>query len=324
MNDHYVPQFILRNFQPQKFGRVWYAERGWDRSQHRPTSKIFCEREGDLLLQRPLAIRKEGTKAVLYEKPQYTDVARRELTKRESNWARAIRKLIAETLGMKSKGLLTVKGLRIAKASDGHEAWARQGKDYCIRQMYRSREAGSELWEGYFESEKSALQDWIQDELGERLEPDLELLREWQKHNRRKLRTGAEPDAEGIWNDTDNAFTLAIWTVKESARFVIGSRGGVWTGGKEMGLWICPVHPKLALGIEGRRLSEEATGLGDRIRGEHFVKIYELPREELGVNDVNVQTWKQCSAIAGMRRGDVEKLLTSDPQSSGDGSAQGC
>ena len=73
-------------------------------------------------------------------------------------------------------------------------------------------------------------------------------------------------------------------------------------------LWICPVAPRVALGIEGRQGNAESLGVPSD-KEHHFAKGYFLPRDNLTVGDINRASRDQCRAVAGMRRQDVADVV---------------
>ena len=117
--------------------------------------------------------------------------------------------------------------VRIALAPPKHAQWSASGKHYCIRQRYRSPDVGDELWSGMLEDEERNLHAWIRTTLGQDLEPDNELRAVWRKHNRHTIRTGAEAEIEGFFDDVDSSFVLTTWFVTDDSRFIVGSKGGV-------------------------------------------------------------------------------------------------
>ena len=89
-------------------------------------------------------------------------------------------------------------------------------------------------------------------------------------------------------------------------------RGGVWFDRHGEKLWICPVDPRVALGIEGRRVNAEALGLPAGA-GHHFAKGYLLPRDDLAVADINRASWNQCRAAAALRLRDLQEVAGRRP-----------
>ena len=85
------------------------------------------------------------------------------------------------------------------------------------------------------------------------------------------------------WTQT---LLLTTYYIVDDSRFILGSRGGVWLERHGQRLWICPVDPRVALGIEGRRVNAEALGLST-VPKHHFAKSYVLPRDDLAVADIN-------------------------------------
>ena len=100
--------------------------------------------------------------------------------------------------------------------------------------------------------------------MGFELEPSEELTKLWSQHNRHKIRTGAEADAEVFWEDVDSVFILITWVISEDSEFI--GKGGVWVGTQGEELWICPVDPRVAIGLEGRRASAQGDDVPDPLR----------------------------------------------------------
>ena len=307
-NDHYVPQFILRRFLPKGKGRrkerLFYAEKATPGIGRRGAARTFCEVGGDLLLRGPPAIRQEGTYAVLIDEPEYTTGLRQHLSQLERRWAPAIKRLVETVYRQHRSHTRPSDIVRIALAPPKHAQWCASGKDYCIRQRYRSPDVGDELWSGMLEDEERDLRAWIRTTLDQDLEPNNELRAVWRKHNRHTIRTGAEAETEGLFDDVNSSFVLTTWFVTDDSRFIVGSKGGVLVQTDSDELWICPVDPRVALGIEGRRLNAQSLGMPSDER-DHFAKGYLLPRDDLTVEDINRASWTQCRAVAGIRRQDV-------------------
>ena len=159
------------------------------------------------------------------------------------------------------------------------------------------------------ESEEQNLRTWIRTTLGRDLEPNKELRAIWRDHNRHKIRTGAEAEAAGLFEDVDSAFVLTTWFVTDNSRFIVGSKGGAMVQTHREELWICPVDPRVALGIEGRQVNAQSLGLPSNGRDDHFAKGYLLPHDDLTVDDINRASWAQCRAVVGMRRQDVADVV---------------
>lgn len=312
--DHYVPQFILKRFRPHGTGRLHYLEKGAQKIETRGVRRIFCELDGDLLLKGPPAIKQKGRLAVLAEPPEYTTGIRDDLSRRERRWAPAIRRLVATSLQENLKHPQLSSIVPAIRAPNGFDDWTALAKDYCIRQMMRSPDAGNELWAKMMDTEAQDLRAWIRTVLGQALEPSDELSKIWRQHNRHKIRTGAEADAEGLWNDVDSVFILTTWVISDDSQFVIGSKGGVWVGTQAEELWICPVDPRVAIGIEGRRISAQAMGIPELIgQNNNFTKGYVLPREDLTVQGINRASLEQCQAVAARRLQDIEEAVGDGP-----------
>ena len=307
-NDHYVPQFILRRFRPKGIHRLFYAEKGAQEICTRGVKKTFCELEGDLLLKVPPALRQEGGYAVLVEPPEYTTGLRAHLSQLECQWAPGIKRLVDTVYQQHRAHARPSAILHLEPAPPGHAQWCALAKDYCIRQMIRSPDAGTELWSKMLETEEQELRAWIRDTLGRELNPSDKLRAVWREHNRHKIRTGAEADAEGLWNDVDATLLLTTWFIADDSRFILGSRGGVWLDRHGEKFWICPVDPRVALGIEGRRVNAQSLGL-PADESHHFAKGYLLPRDDLAVADINRASWDQCRAVAALRLVDVEEVV---------------
>ena len=307
-SDHYVPQFVLRRFRSSPTEKLYYREKGASRTVRRSPRRVFRECDGELLLRGPPAIREEGGKAVLAAPPDYTTGIRERLTQLESRWAPAIAHLVDTVFEQHATAHRSAALVPVHLVPPEHAAWAALGKDYCMRQLWRSPDAGNDLWSRHLEAEEQNLRAWIESVLGPGVEPSDEVRTLWREHNRHKIRTGAEADAEGLWNDTDSTIVLTTWLVREDARFVLGSRGGVWVEGDDGPLWICPVHPRVALGVEGRVANARVLGLPSGPRG-HFAKGYVLPRDGLTTRDVNRASWEQCGAVVAARGRDIAELL---------------
>ena len=311
-SDHYVPQFILRRFRPQGRGKLFYAEKHAREFTTRGVRRTFCELDGDLLLKGPPAIRQKGDRAVLAEPPEYTTGLRERLGQLEYRWAPAIKRLV-ETVYRQHRHHARQSAItRLDRAPPEHARWCAHGKDYCMRQMNRSPDAGNELWARMLDEEEQDLRAWIRSTLGRALEPTDELRTLWREHNRHKIRTGAEPEVEGLFDDVDAAFLLTTYFITDDSRFILGSRGGVWFDRHGERLWICPVDPRVALGIEGRRVNAEALGL-PADAGYHFAKGYLLPRDDLAVADINRASWNQCRAVAALRLRDLQEVAGPRP-----------
>ena len=304
-----MPQFILRRFRPNGKGRLFYAEKGVAGISTRGVRRTFCELKGDLLLRGPPAIRQEGGYAVLAGQPEYTTGLREHLSRIEHSWAPAINRLVETAFRQHRGRVRRSKMVPVHQAPPQHGEWCAQGKDYCIRQRFRSPDVGEELWLPMLENEERELRGWIRSTLGRDLEPSSELRGVWQEHNRHKIRTGAEAEAEGLFEDVDSAFVLTTWFVKDNSRFIVGSKGGVMVQTDGTELWICPVDPRVALGIEGRSGSAESMGLPRGQDHLHFAKGYLLPRDGLTVEDINRASWSQCRAVAGIRHQDVADVV---------------
>ena len=311
-NDHYVPQFILRRFLPKGKGRrkerLFYAEKATPGISRRGAARTFCEVGGDLLLRGPPAIRQEGTHAILADEPEYTTGLREHLSRREHRWAPAIKHLVEAVYRQRRSHARQADIIRLERAPPNHAQWCANAMDYCVRQMHRSPEAGNELWSRMLETEEKELRAWIRTKLGQALEPSDELRAMWRDHNRHKMRTGAEADAKGLWDDVDSTMILTTWCIMDDSQFILGSRGGVWVDTDAGKLWICPVDPRVALGIEGRRRNAESLGVPSD-KEHHFAKGYFLPRDNLAVGDINRASWNQCRAVAGLRRQDVADVI---------------
>ena len=303
-NDHYVPQFVLRRFRPNGKGKLFYAEKGAPGISRQGVARTFCELDGDLLLNGPPTIRREGAYAVLAEPPEYTVGVREHLSRLEHRWAPGIKRLVESVYRQHRPHAGKSRILRAERAPPEHAEWCAAGKDYCIRQRFRSPDVGDELWARMLEGEERELRAWIRTTLGRELEPDDEFRAIWRDHNRHKIRTGAEAEVEGLFDDVDSTFVLTTWFATDSSRFIVGSKGGVLIQASQEELWICPVDPRVALGIEGRRGNAESLGLPSGERG-HFAKGYLLPRDGLTVENINRASWNQCRAVAGSRRHDV-------------------
>ena len=188
--------------------------------------------------------------------------------------------------------------------------------------MFRSPDAGNELWSRRLEGEEQELRAWIRSTLDQSLEPSDELRALWQDHNRHRYRTGAEPEAEGLWNDVDATIVLTTWCIMDDSRFILGSKGGVWVDRSGEEVWICPVDPRVALGIEGLRANVQWLGPGGNER-HHFTKGYFLPRDDLTVEDINRASWAQCRSVAGTRRHDVAHVIGTERVRHGEGGMEG-
>ena len=311
-SDHYVPQFILRRFRSKGTGRLFYAERDAQWISERGVSRTFCEPDGDLLLKGPPTIKQEGGFAVLAGPPEYTTGLREHLSRLEDRWARAIKRLVEAVCRQHRSHARPSVITRLERVPPKHAEWCAHGKDYCIRQMIRSPDAGNELWSGMLETEERELRAWIRTILGRELEPCDELRTLWHEHNRHKFRTGAEAEAEGLWDDVDATLLLTTYYIVDDSRFILGSRGGVWLERHGQRLWICPVDPRVALGIEGRRVNAEALGLST-VPKHHFAKSYVLPRDDLAVADINRASWDQCHAVAAFRLRDLKEVAGTRP-----------
>ena len=307
-NDHYVPQFVLKNFRPSLAAKLFYAEKGSPHIGRRSPRRVFREPDGELLLRGPPALKEEGGVAVLAGTPDFAAEIRAHLTRLEGLWAPAIKYLVDTVYEQHATPLRLGAVTPVHFVPPEHAASAALGKDYCVRQMWRSPDAGNELWARHLETEEQELRAWIESVLGRTLEPSQEVRTLWREHNRHKIRTGAEADAEGLWYDSDSTFVLTTWFAHGEARFVLGSRGGVWVPHDESSLWICPVNPHVALGIEGRAGNARALGMPPDPR-RHFAKGYVLPRDGLTVRDINRASWEQCDAVIAARRHDIAELL---------------
>ena len=306
-NDHYVPQFILRRFRPKGKSRLFYAEKGTSEITTRGVRRTFCELDGDLLLKGPPVITRKGDYAILAEPSEYTAGLRERLSQLEYRWAPAIKRLV-ETVYQQHRYHARQSAItRVERAPPKHAQWCAHGKDYCIRQMIRSPDAGNELWSQMLETEEEELRDWIGITMGRKLKPSDELRAVWREHNRHRIRTGAEAEIEGLWDDVDASLLLATYFITDDSRFILGSRGGVWLNRHGQNLWMCPVDPRVAIGIEGRRVNAEALGL-PADPGYHFAKSYLLPRDDLTVAYINHASWDQCRAIAALRLRDLEEV----------------
>lgn len=288
--------------------KLFYREKGAVRTVRRSPRRVFRERDGELLLRGPPAIREEGGKAVLAAPPVYTAGVRERLTQLESLWAPAIAHLVDTVFDQHATRRRVGAVVPVHLVSPEHSAWAALCKDYCVRQMWRSPDAGNDLLSRHVEAEEQDLRAWVESVLGPGIEPSHEVRMLWRQHNRHKIRTGAEADAEGLWDDTDSVIVLTTWFVQDDSRFVLGSRGGVWVEGSDGPLWICPVHPRVALGVEGRVANARALGLPSGAR-DHFAKGYVLPRDGLTTRDVNRASWEQCGAVVAVRGRDIAELL---------------
>ena len=91
-----------------------------------------------------------------------------------------------------------------------------------MRQMNRSPEAGNELWARMLDQEEQDLRAWIHSTLGRALEPTDELRTLWREHNRHRIRTGAEAEVEGLFDDVDTAFLLTTYFITDDSRFILG------------------------------------------------------------------------------------------------------
>lgn len=315
-SDHYVPQFILRSFRPEGKGKLFYAERHAQEFTTRGVRRIFTESDGDLLLKGPPGIRQEGDRAVLSEPPEFTTGLRERLSQLECLWAPAIRRLVKTVYWQHRHHARPSAITLLGRAPTEHARWCALAKDYCVRQMNRSPDAGNEFWARMLDEEEQGLYSWIRSVLGRTLEPSDELRTLWREHNRHIIRTGAEPEVEGFFDDVDAAFLLSTYFITDDSRFILGSRGGVWFDRHGERLWICPVDPRVALGIEGRRVNTEALGL-PADAGYHFAKSYLLPRDDLAVADINRASWNQCHAVAALRLCDLEEVAGPRPRARG-------
>ena len=142
-SDHYVPQFILRRFRSKGTGRLFYAEKDAQWISARGVSRTFCEPDGDLLLKGPPAIKQEGGFAVLAGPPEYTTGLREHLSRLEDRWARAIKRLVEAVCRQHRSHARPSAITRLERAPPKHAEWCAHGKDYCIRQMIRSPDAGA-------------------------------------------------------------------------------------------------------------------------------------------------------------------------------------
>ena len=305
-NDHYVPQFILKNFRSSRAGKLFRCDKDSLYIGMSGPRRVFREPDGDLVLLGPPPIKEKDGLAVLAGPPEFTTEIRAHLSKMENLWAPAIKYLVKTVLDQPVTKFYRGKVIPVQPVPPKHADAAALGKEYCLRQMIRPPEAGNELWSRHLEAEERALRTWIASVLGPGLDPSPEVRKLWQKHNRNTTRTGMEAEAEGLWNNIDSDFILTTWLVPGDARFVLGSRGGVWAPFPENSLWICPVHPHVALGVEGRVVTVEAMRMPDQFG--HFVKGYVLPREGITACDINRASWRQCSAVVAARCHDITEI----------------
>ena len=312
-NDHYVPQFILRRFLPKGKGRrkerLFYAEKATPGISRRGAARTFCEVGGDLLLRGPPTIRQEGTYAVLIDEPEYTTGIRQHLSELERRWAPAIKRLVETVYRQHRLHTRPSDIVRIGRVPPKPRpvVRVRQGTTVSVKGIVR-RTSGTSCGRECWRTKSGAYAPGFGTTLGKDLDPNNELRAVWRDHNRHKIRTGAEAEAEGLFEDVDSAFVLTTWFVTDDSRFIVGSKGGVLVQTDSAELWICPVDPRVALGIEGRRVSAQSLGIPSNGR-HHFAKGYLLPRDDLTVEDINRASWIQCRAVAGMRRQDVAGIV---------------
>ena len=308
-HDHYVPRFVLERFRPSRLAKLFYAEKGAARIGRRSPRRVFRELGGELLLKEAPAIEERDGVAVLAAPPVRTGGLRTRLMQLESRWAHAIANLVRTV--HEQHDAVTGRGnvMAVTRAPPGHGAWAALGKDYCMRQMYRSPDAANELWSRLLDAEERELRAWIAATLGCDLIPSDEVRTLWREHNRHKIRTGAEPDAEGLWDDVDSALILATWFVEGDARFVLGSRGGVWVPRDEGSAVDLPSPPSCR--ARGRRASRECDGPLACPPGPGTISPRVMCFHVTGSRyvDVNRATWEQCRAVVAARRHDIAELL---------------
>ena len=302
--DHYIPQFILKGFRKPARGKVHFAEKGNAVIRLMPVRDIFFQDHGERVLAKPPKLRQRGETAILASEPEWTEVTAEALQKLENEWARAIKGMIKWV-----KKLDTNRTRFVAVKCGPHkqEEWVQAIVDYCLRTMFRSEEAGHELWRRLQESEERDLQEWIETELGKSLTPSDELLYVYQRHNR--AQTGALADE--IFRKRNPEFTVTAWRIVDNSRFIIGSRGGCWVERGELRVFLFPVDPKVAVSLQGKEQVNHILGGNIQLGNSGTVVHHDIPGETgITARMVNEAMWSSCNAVAvGLERRDIEELM---------------
>ncbi len=270
-----------------------------------PVRDIFFQDHGERVLAKPPKLMQQGEKALLASEPEWTEVTAEALQKLENEWARAIKGMIKWV-----KKLDTNRSRFVAVKCGPHkqEEWVQAVADYCLRTMFRSEEAGHELWRRRQESEERNLQEWIEKELGKSLTPSDELLYVYRQHNRASARTGALADE--IFRKRNPEFTVTAWRIVDNSRFIIGSRGGCWVERGELRAFLFPVDPKIAVSLQGREQANHIFGGNIPLRNSATVVHHDIPGK-MGITArmVNEAMWSSCNAVVGLERRDIEEVL---------------
>ena len=309
--DHYVPQFILKEFRKRHLGKAYFAEKGTERIWLKPVRDMFFEDHGERLLAREPELMQVGEFAALAREPEWTDGPAERLKKHENRWARAIRGIVNWNVSVERKLQKTASGvIEVNRGPEEQDDWVPLVADYCLRTMFRSGEAAKELWERYRESEDSDLAELIERQLGKNLIPSPELRELVRKHNRAQIVTGALGDDEGIFARHNFAVTIAVWRAGNDENFIIGTRGGCWADHEAGREFIFPVHPRIGISIASReavnrRFPKEVQAYNPRV-----VIGHDMPgRTGLTARMVNKAMWASCDSVASISRIDVERAM---------------
>ena len=309
--DHYVPQFILKEFRTKNLGKTYFAEKGGEGIQLKPVRDIFFEDHGERLLAREPVLKQMGDVATLASEPEWTEFPAERLKKLENRWAHAIRGIVSWNTSVERNSQSKGSGfIEVNRGPDEQEDWVPFVADYCLRTMFRSGEAAKELWERYRENEEQHLAELIERQLGKKLAPSPELRELIRKHNRAQTVTGAPADDEGVFARHNLAVTIAVWRAGKDENFIIGSRGGCWVEHEGLKEFIFPVHPKIGVSIASREAVNRLFPGKVQAYNPRAVIGHNMPgRTGISARMVNRAMWASCESVAGIRRSDVVRAM---------------
>ena len=309
--DHYVPQFILKEFRTKNLEKTYYAEKGDERIRLKPVRDIFFEDDSERVLAREPKLKQEGDIATLASEPEWAEFPAERLKRLENRWAHAIRGIVSWNTSVERNSQITGSGfVEVKRGPDEQEDWVPLVADYCLRTMFRSGQAAQELWERYRENEERDLKELIERQLGKKLSASPELRQLVRKHNRAQTAPGALADDAGMFARHNLAVSIAVWRASKDENFIIGNRGGCWVEHEGLRDLIFPVHPKIGVGIISREAVNRLFPRKVQAYNPRSVIVHNMPgRTGITVRAMNMATWASCECVAGIRRSDVERAM---------------